>query len=193
VDVTSDCKQIELLDTCAGVCLKLQIRHRSFRLRFGERELTTRTGGMPLMRGSVMLRHDELAFIKAISTLHNKVSTAGRRNAPVVSTVRRGTTTGSGRRAELAGKRKAKEIAISGGSAEPANRRPAICAGSKPLPAKTAATGEQATASSRQPGLSGVGATYAAVFPLTHPRLCQLGRLNPQPWIRSLPNPVSLR
>ena len=102
------------------------------------------------MRGSVMLRHDELAFIKAISTLHKKLWTAGRRNAPVVSTVRRGTTTGRGRRAELAGKRKANELASSGGSAEPANRRPAIGAGTKPLPATTSATGEQAASTPLQ-------------------------------------------
>jgi len=74
---------------------------------------------MPPMRGSVMLRHDELAFIKAISTLHKKISTTGRRKVPAVSAVKRGTTTGSGRRTELAGKRKANELASSGGSVEP--------------------------------------------------------------------------
>jgi len=82
----------------------------------------------------------------------------------VVSAVRRGITTGSGRRTKLAGKRKANELASSGGSAEPANRRPATGAGSTTLPVTTAATGEQAVASSRQPGPSGVRATYAAVL-----------------------------
>ena len=47
---------------------------------------------------------------------------------------------------------------------EPANRRPATAAGSMPLPATTTVRGEQAAASSRQPGPSGVGATYAAVL-----------------------------
>ena len=119
---------------------------------------------MPPMRGSVMLRHDELAFIKAISTLHKKISTTGRRKVPAVSAVKRGTTTGSGRRTELAGKRKANELASSGGSVEPANRRPATGAGSTPLPVTTSATGEQAASNSRQHGSSGVEATYAAVL-----------------------------
>jgi len=61
------------------------------------------------MRGSLMLRHDELAFIKAISTLHNKLSTTGRRRVSAV------------RRAELACNRKANDLASSSGSAEPAN------------------------------------------------------------------------
>ena len=81
-----------------------------------------------------------------------------------MSAVRRGITTGSGRRTELAGKRKANELASSGVSAEPANRRPATGAGSTPLPATTEATGEQAAASSQQPGPSGLGATYAAIL-----------------------------
>ena len=88
-----------------------------------------------------MLKHDELSLLKAISTLHKKLSTAGRRNTPAVSTARRGTAAGRGGRAQLAGKRKANELASSGGSVEPANRRPAIGAGSMPLPENTAATG----------------------------------------------------
>jgi len=111
-----------------------------------------------------MLRHDELTFIKAISTLHQKLATTGKRKVTVVSAVRRGIITGSGRRTEIAGKRKANELDSSGGSAEPANRRPATGAGSTSLPVTTAAMGEQAAASSRQPGSSGVGATYAAVL-----------------------------
>jgi len=83
-----------------------------------------------------------------------------------VSAGRRSTTSRSGSRAsqQLAGKRKANELASSGDSTEPGNRRPATGAGSMPLPATTIVTGEQAAASSRQPGPSGVGATYAAVL-----------------------------
>jgi len=84
----------------------------------------------------------------------------------MVSAGRRSTTSGRGSRAsqQLAGKRKANELARSGDSTEPANRRPAPGAGSMPLPAKIIVTGEQAAASSRQPRPSGVGATYAAVL-----------------------------
>jgi len=85
---------------------------------------------------------------------------------PTVSAGRRSTASRSGSRAsqQLAGKRKSNELANSGDSTEPANRRPATGAGSMPLPATTAVTGEQAAASSRQPGPSGIGATYAAVL-----------------------------
>ena len=83
-----------------------------------------------------------------------------------MSAGRRSTTSRSGSRAsqQLAGKRKANELASSGDSTEPGNRRPATGAGSMPLPATTIVTGEQAAASSRQPGPSGVGATYAAIL-----------------------------
>jgi len=113
-----------------------------------------------------MLRQDELAFIKALSTLQVKLATARRKKVPTVSAGRRSTTSGSGSRAsqQLADKRKANELASSGDSTEPANRRPATGAGSVPLPATTTVTGEQAAASSRQPGPSRVGATYAAVL-----------------------------
>jgi len=116
---------------------------------------------------SVMLRHDELAFIKALSTLHRRqVTTQKKKKFPTVSAGRRSTPSGRVSRASqcITGKRKANELASSGDSSEPANRRPATGAGSKPLPATTYATGEQAASSSRQPGPSGVGATYAAVF-----------------------------
>ena len=143
-----------------------------------------------------MLKQDELDFIKALSTLHRRMATSPRKKkTPTVSAGRRLTQSGSVSRASnrVTGKRKANELASSGDSSEPANRCPATGAGSKPLPATTSVTGEQAASSSRQPSPSGVGATYAAVCgPLTQPRLCQVGSLSPQPWIRSLPNPVSL-
>jgi len=99
-----------------------------------------------------MLRQEELAFIEAISTL--QVSHAlirelrialSRRKKPVVFAGSRGITSGGGARApqrpsgQLTGKRKANEVASSGESFEPANRRPAPSEGSAPLPASASA------------------------------------------------------
>jgi len=113
-----------------------------------------------------MVRQDELAFIKVLSTLQMKLATNRRKKAPTVSAGMRSTTFGNGSRAsqQLAGKRKANELASSVDSTEPANRRQATGAVSRTLPATTIVTGEQAAASSRQPGSTGVGATYAAVL-----------------------------
>ena len=99
----------------------------------------------------VMPRQDELDFIKALSTLQVKLVMARRKKIPTVSAGRRSTTSGSGSTApqQLAGKRKANELASSGDSTEPANLRPATGAGYMPLPATTIVTGEQAAASSR--------------------------------------------
>jgi len=110
------------------------------------------------------VRQDELAFIKALSALHMKLATNRRKKVPTVSTWRRSTTSGNGSRGsqQLAWKRKANELASSGDSTEPANRRPTTGAGSVPLPAKAIVTVEQAAASSRQPGPSRIGAKYAA-------------------------------
>jgi len=84
-----------------------------------------------------MTRQDELAFIKTLFTLQVKLATARKRKLPTVSAVMRSTTSGSGKRASqpFAGKRKANELASYGDTTEPANRRPATGAGSKPLPA----------------------------------------------------------
>jgi len=113
-----------------------------------------------------MPKQDELAFIKALSALQMTLATARRKKVPTVSAGRRSTTSGSGSRAskKIASKRKANELASSGDSTVPANRRPATGAGSVPLSATTIVTGEQAAASSRQPGPSGVGATYATLL-----------------------------
>jgi len=122
---------------------------------------------------SIMLRQDELAFMKAISTL--QVSPAllkemrlamARRKKPAVPAGERSTTSGSGTRAsqQLAGKRKANELASSGDSMESANRPPAPGAGAMPLSATSTATGEQAAAGNRQAGPSGGRAMYAAVL-----------------------------
>ena len=121
-----------------------------------------------------MRRQDELAFIKALSTFQMspallkelRLAMARRKRKPAVPAGRRSTTSASGTNAsqQLAGKRKANELASSGDSVEPANRCPAPGAGSLPLPAMSSVTGERAADSSRQPGPSGVGATYAAVL-----------------------------
>jgi hypothetical protein len=100
-----------------------------------------------------MLRQDEFAFMKVISTLQvspallkeSRLAMAqGKKLA--VPAGRRSTTSGSGTRAsqQLAGKRKANELARSGDSMESANRRPAPGAGSVPLPATSVVTDEQA-------------------------------------------------
>jgi len=114
-----------------------------------------------------MLRQEELAFIKAISTL--KISSALLKELRLV-TVRRkkpavpaGRPSTSGRGAtfsqQLAGKRKTNELASSGDLMEPANRRPAPGAVSAPLRANSKVTGEQAAVGSQQPEPSGLGAT----------------------------------
>jgi len=91
-----------------------------------------------------MLRQDELDFIKTISTSQMspalikelRLAMARRKKKPAVPAGKRSTTSGSGTRAsqQLAGKRKANELASSGEPMEPANRRPAPGAGSVPLP-----------------------------------------------------------
>jgi hypothetical protein len=66
---------------------------------------------------------------------------------------------------QLADKRKATEMASSGDSSEPVNRRPATSERSAPLPASASAgTGELAASCSRQLGPPEGGATYAAVL-----------------------------
>jgi len=121
-----------------------------------------------------MLKQDELAFIKAISTYQMsltllkklRLAMARRKKKPAVLAERRSTTSGNGAIAsqQLAGKRKANELACPGDSMEAANRRPAPGAGSAPLPVNSSVTGEQASVGSRQIGPSGGGATYAAVL-----------------------------
>ena len=118
-----------------------------------------------------MLRQEELAFLKAISTLRlspailRELKTAlSRKKRPAVPAGIRGTTPGCGARApqrpqtQLAGKRKANELASSGESSEPAIRRPAPDDGSASLPASPAA------ACGRQLGPIEGGATYAAAL-----------------------------
>jgi hypothetical protein len=94
-----------------------------------------------------------------------------RKKKPVVPAGSRSTASVGGATAsqrsssQLAGKRKANELANSGESFEPANRRPAPEGGSTPLPAcASAVTGGQAAACSRQLGPPERGVTYAAVL-----------------------------
>jgi len=96
-----------------------------------------------LPRRSVMQKQDKLAFIKALSAVHRRLVTSQKKKKkiPTVSAGRRSTPSGSVSRAtnRLTGKRKANELARSGDSSEPANRRPATGAGSKSLAATTSA------------------------------------------------------
>jgi len=82
------------------------------------------------------------------------------------STAPRGWAGGSQRPSgQISGKRKENELANSGDSSEPANRRPAPSEGSAPLPASApAVTGEQAASFSRQICPPEVGVTYSAVL-----------------------------
>jgi hypothetical protein len=99
-----------------------------------------------------------------------RMALSRRKKEPAVPAGSRSTAPGRGARAplrpssELVGKRKANELASSGGSPEPANRRPAPSDQSAPLPASSAVTGEKAASSSRQLGPPEGGATYAAIL-----------------------------
>jgi hypothetical protein len=140
----------------------------------------------------IMLRQEELAFLKVMSTLQlshvilrELMMAMSRRKKPVVLAGTRGTTSGGGARAsqrpssQLAGKRKANELARSGDSSEPANRRPAPGAGSAPLPATSTVTGEQAAVGSRQLVTPEGGATYAAALAGTVAPFQPSGSLKP--------------
>jgi hypothetical protein len=126
---------------------------------------------------SIMLRHGELAFLKAMSTRqlshHSKGAVAGyvateeeasgARREPQHHIWRWGQ---SPQRSsdQLAGKRKANELASSGNSSVPANRRPAPGAGSAPLPANSTVTGEQPAVGSWQLVSPEGGERYAAAL-----------------------------
>jgi hypothetical protein len=119
-----------------------------------------------------MLRQEEVDFVKALSTMQLspailKAEMSRRKKKPVVPAGTRSTISASGARdprrlpSLLAGKRKANELASSGDSSEPANRREAPGAGSAPLPA---VTGQHVTSSSRHLVFPEGGETYAAVL-----------------------------
>ena len=139
-----------------------------------------------------MLRQEELAFVKAISTMQLspailkelRMALSRRKKMPVVPVGMRSTISTSGARAPqrlLAGKRKANELASSGVSSEPATRRPAPDAGSAPLLANSSeTTGEHAASCSRHlvPPEEG-GETYAAVLAGSVAPLQPIGQLKP--------------
>ena len=112
-----------------------------------------------------MLRQNELAFMKAISTLQVTpalvmelwLAMAQRKKKPAVPAG----TSGSGTRAthQLTGKRNANDLGSSGNSMEPDNRCPAPGAGSLTLPAKSSVTGAQSARGRQQHDPSVVGAT----------------------------------
>jgi hypothetical protein len=131
-------------------------------------------GGAP---AGVMLRQEELACIKALSTFQVspavlkelRMALSREKKRPAGPAGSRSTAprdrAGAPQRpsGQLAGKRKANVLASSGDSSEPANRRPAPSEGSAPLPASApAVTGEQAAWCSRQLGPPEGGVTYAA-------------------------------
>ena len=105
---------------------------------------------------SIMLRQEELAFIKAIFSLQlspalvrePRMGLFRRKKRSVVLAWSRGTTSGGGAEAsqqqsrQLACKRKANELASLGDSSEAANRCPTPCARSAPLAATSSVTGE---------------------------------------------------
>jgi hypothetical protein len=133
---------------------------------------------------STILRQEELAFIKVISTLQlfpallkklrmalsrKKKKKKKKKKKPVVPLGSRSTTPGGGSMSSqrpfrhLAGKRKANKLANSGDSPEPAKRHIASGAGSAPLPATSSeVTGEITAVGSRQLGHPDIGLMYAA-------------------------------
>jgi len=141
-----------------------------------------------------MLRQEELAFVKAISTMQLspailkklRMALSRRKKKPVVSAGIRSTTSASGARVPqrlptlLTGKRKTNELASSGDSSEPAIRRPASDAGSAPLPAnRSAVPGEHAASCSRHLVSPEGGETYAAVLAGSVAPLQRSGPLKP--------------
>jgi len=119
-----------------------------------------------------------LAFNKALSTFHLspavlkelRMALSRRKKKPLVPAGSRSTMSGGRVRvpqrslSQLVGKRKANELASSGDSSEPTNRRPAPGAGSAALPATSEVAGEQAATCSRQLVPPEGGVTYAATL-----------------------------
>ena len=127
-----------------------------------------------------MLRQEELAFIKDISTLQLlsaflkelKLGLSSRKKK-VVFAGSRSTAPGGGPKSSQrlsshhAGKREANELASYGNSIESDNRRPAPGAGSAHLLEISSVTGELPAIGSRQLGPPEGRATYAAVLDRT--------------------------
>jgi hypothetical protein len=152
-----------------------------------------------------MLRQEELDFIKAIFTLQLspgflkelRTSLLSRNNKKAeVSAGSRGTAlrgvhkTSQRLPSQHAGKRKTNELASSGDSNEPANRRPAPGTGSAPLPAFTSVTGEQAAFGSRQLGPPEKGVMYTDVLAGTVATIQPSGSLKPTAMDSDLSEPA---
>jgi hypothetical protein len=122
---------------------------------------------------SIMIRQEELAFMKVLSTmqpfpallkkLRTALASSTKKRKTVVSTGSHGSTLSGAPKASQhppslsTGKRKANELVSSGGSTQTANRGPAPGAGCATLPAFTSITGYQAALGSRQLGPRGRG------------------------------------
>jgi len=145
-----------------------------------------------------MLRQEELAFVKAISTMQLspailkelRMASYRRKKKPVVPAEIRSTTSAGGARAPqrlpslLASKRKANELASSGDSSEPAIRHSAPDAGSAPLPANSSeVTGEHAASCSQHLVSPEGGEKYASVLAGPMPLISQVDLSSPQTWI----------
>ena len=150
-----------------------------------------------------MLRQEDIAFIKVISTLQLSPAIVkelrmalSRRKKPFVPADRRSTTSGCWPRApqrqsgHLASKREANDMASSGDSFDCVNRRPAPVAGFTALPAKFTVAGKQASDCSRQLVPPGGVVRYADFWPGPSPHFSQVGRSSLQPWIRTYLNPL---
>jgi hypothetical protein len=114
-----------------------------------------------------MLRQEELAFIKAMSTLQLspilrklRLAMSWRKKKPLVPAGGCTTTSRSGTRAperpssQFVAKHKANELASSGNLMEPANRRLSHGTGSAPLPAFSLVTREQSLVMGEQAAFS---------------------------------------
>jgi len=149
-----------------------------------------------------MLRQEELAFVKAISTMQLspailkelRMAKSCRKKKPAVLAGSYSTTSASGARAPqrvpslLAGKNKANELASLGDSSDPANRRPAPGAGSAPCPQSRANTLNLAAGTSCPPR---EGRRTRLSWPGPLFLFSQAGRSSPQPWIQTRLNPLS--
>ena len=154
-----------------------------------------------------MLRQDELAFIKALSTrqpspallkeLRTAFASSKKKRKTVVSAGSRGTMLSGTPKASQhpsnlsAGKREANDLVSSGGSTQHANRRPVPGAGCAPLPAFTCHGRKSCL---RQPATRATpraGLRKRLHWTGPSPQVSQVGRSSPQPWIRTCPNPLS--
>jgi hypothetical protein len=130
---------------------------------------------------SIMLRQEELAFIKAPSTMQpspallkeiwTALASSKKKRKTAVSAGSRGTTLSGAPKAFQhppslsAGKRKANELVSSDGSTQTAKRRrPRAGAACAPLPVFTSVTSEQANLGSWQLAPPEDGVTYAAAL-----------------------------